>query len=61
LAWPSAPTVIEARIDSIVMFFSGRIGMAQMAGDQRLIERFGWLIDALQRLNQGERMVPMDG
>jgi hypothetical protein len=29
--------------------------------DATFIERFGWLIDAFQRLNADERVVPLDG
>jgi hypothetical protein len=47
---------ITARIDDIVLFLAGRIGMAQMTGNHRFIERFGWLIEAFDRLDAGQRV-----
>jgi hypothetical protein len=55
-----ADTEIEARIDDIVLFLAARVGAAQITGDQRFMERFGWLIEAFQRLDEGDRTVPLD-
>jgi hypothetical protein len=47
---------IVARIDDITLHLAARVGAAQMAGDERFIERFAWVIEAFDRLDAGKRV-----
>jgi len=56
-----ADSEIMEQADEIALYLAARIGMAQMTGDDRFLQRFGWLVRAFQRLDRGERVVGLDG
>jgi hypothetical protein len=51
---------IVARIDDITLYLAARLGAAQMTGDQLFIERFGWLIEAFDRLDAMQPVSRLD-
>lgn len=52
---------IAARTGDIVLYLASRIGIAQMEGDARFLNEFGWVIRAFEKLDRGERIVGFDG
>jgi hypothetical protein len=52
---------IAARTGDITLFLAARVGMAQASGDDAFLQRYRWLVAAFERLDQGKRIVGLDG
>jgi len=52
---------IVAKVDDIAALMLARHGRALLAGDSAWLAHFAWFADACDRLQCGQRAVPMNG